>query len=76
MSGIPSSASLAACVHFQTCESAGAYQWLLIAVGPDELPFKDISNTKHQSYGILQHASLAQNHAHNMLETLPALYSR
>ncbi|CAL8465876.1 g5412 [Coccomyxa elongata] len=45
-------------------------------VEPGHVPFRGLSNLSHHSHGVLQHASMPSNHAHNMLETLPALYNR
>ena len=50
--------------------------YLLCAVAPASLPFQNVSTVTFHSHGILQHASLPSNHAHNMGETLPSLFYR
>ncbi|KAL3140967.1 hypothetical protein ABBQ32_005489 [Trebouxia sp. C0010 RCD-2024] len=43
---------------------------------PEDVPFNHVSAVRSHSHAVLQQASLPSNHAHNMLETLPALFNR
>ena len=46
------------------------------AVALDDTPFAGVQNVTRHARAVLQYASLPSNHAHNSVETLPALFER
>ena len=42
----------------------------------DAMPFAGVQNVTRHAHAVLHHASLPSNHAHNFVETLPALFER
>ena len=46
------------------------------AVALDDTPFAHVQNVTRHAQAVLHHASLPSNHAHNFVETLPALFER
>lgn len=49
---------------------------IVLAVSAQDTPFREVEQTSYHQYAVLHQASLLSNHAHNMLETIPALYDR
>lgn len=47
-----------------------------VAAPLDGIPFAGVENVTRHAYAVLHHASLPSNHAHNFIETIPALFER